>query len=115
MEEVMKNLYVIFGNHVIIDHGNGEFSLLAHMKKGSVAVKQGDRVKQGEKVGELGFSGDAFLAHLHYELQSDAKLGEGLPSYFRDFKRVVGNRTVAVKEGQIDSGDVLLVPDRKPN
>jgi hypothetical protein len=112
MEEVMKNLYVIFGNHVIIDHGNGEFSLLAHMKKGSVAVKKGDRVKQGEKVGELGFSGDAFLAHLLYELQSDAKFGEGLPSYFSGYKRLVGKKYVAVTTGQIDSGDVLEVPRR---
>ena len=108
MEKILGNLYLIFGNHVVIDHGNGEFSLLAHLKKGSVSVKNGDRVKQGQQIGQLGFSGDAFLAHLHYELQSDAKFGEGLPSYFRDYKRVIGDKTINVKRGQIDSGDVLL-------
>jgi len=112
MEEILKNVYLIFGNHVVIDHGNGEFSLLAHMKKGSVTVKTGDRVKQGQRIGALGFSGDAFLAHLHYELQSDAKFGEGLPSYFHDYKRLVGSKYVAVPTGQVDSGDVLEVPRR---
>jgi len=112
MEAVMQNLHVIFGNYVVIDHQNGEYSIFAHMKKGSVLVKQGDRVKQGQKIGELGFSGDAFLAHLHYQVQSDAKYGEGLPSYFHDFKRMVGAKTVAVPYGQIDSGDVILTPTR---
>jgi len=112
MEEVMKNLHVIFGNHVILDHGNGEFSLLAHMKNGSVSVKKGDRVKQGQQIGEMGFSGDAFLVHLHYQVQSDAGFGEGLPSYFHDYKRLVGGKHVAVPTGQIDSGDVLQVPTR---
>jgi hypothetical protein len=112
MEEILKDLSRIFGNHVIVDHGNGEFSLLAHMKKGSVLVKKGDRVKQGQQLGQLGFSGDAFLAHLHYELQSDAHFGEGLPSYFHDYKRLTGGKSVSVKQGQVDSGDVLLVQPR---
>jgi len=43
------------GNHVTIDHGNGEFSLLLHMKPGSVTVKKGDRVSQGQEIGAIGF------------------------------------------------------------
>jgi hypothetical protein len=45
------------GNHVVIDHGNGEFSILLHMKPGSVLPKKGDHVKKGEQVGAIGFSG----------------------------------------------------------
>jgi hypothetical protein len=108
MDAVMKNLFLILGNHVMIDHGNGEYSFLAHMKNGSVAVKAGDRVKQGQKLGEMGFSGDAFLVHLHYQLQSDTQFGEGLPSYFREFKRFNGTKWVAVKRGAVDSGDVVM-------
>jgi murein DD-endopeptidase MepM/ murein hydrolase activator NlpD len=44
---------------VLIDHENGEYSLLVHMKPGSVLVRSGDRVKQGQQVGAIGFAGDA--------------------------------------------------------
>ncbi|MEO6324139.1 MAG: M23 family metallopeptidase [Thermoanaerobaculia bacterium] len=112
-DEVMKDVRVLFGNYVVIDHENGEFSFLAHMKQGSVLPKVGQRVKRGEKVGEMGFSGDAFLVHVHYQVQSDSKFGEGLPSYFRDFRRVVGAKSVFVTRGQVDSGDVLESPPAK--
>lgn len=104
---VMKDITLIFGNYAIIDHGNGEFSLLGHMKNGSVSVKPGDRVRQGQKIGEMGCSGDAMFPHLHYQLQRDAYLGEGLPSYFRDYKRFTGSSFVPVKRGAVDTGDVV--------
>lgn len=37
----------IRGNHVVIKHADGEYSLLAHLRKGSVAVSPGDHVKRG--------------------------------------------------------------------
>jgi murein DD-endopeptidase MepM/ murein hydrolase activator NlpD len=97
------------GNHVVIDHGNGEFSILVHMKPGSVRVRKGDPVKQGEQVGAIGFSGDTFLPHLHYMLMDgvDERTSRGLPSYFDDFERILGSKHVRVKRGQIDSGDFI--------
>ena len=39
----------LLGNYVVVEHGAGEFSLLAHIQKGSVAVKVGDEGKgEGE-------------------------------------------------------------------
>lgn len=35
----------LMGNHVVIDHGQGEFSQLAHLRNGSVRVKVGQRVR----------------------------------------------------------------------
>lgn len=107
MEAFLANHQLPFGNYVILDHQNGEFSFFAHFRNGSVAVKQGDTVRQGQKIGEMGFSGDAFLVHLHYQLQRDAHWGEGLPSYFHDFQRFVGDRFVPMAKGQVDSGDVV--------
>ncbi len=109
---VMKNIHLIGGNYVVLDHGNGEFSFLAHLKAGSVLVKAGERVKRGQKIGEVGASGDAMFPHLHYQLQSDNYVGEGLPSYFDGFERVAGAKAVAVVRGQVDTGDVLLVKER---
>src|SRR5262249_17415626 len=57
------------GNYVVIDHGNGEFSLLAHLRRGSVKVRVGDRVVAGQVVGACGNSGKSNGPHLHYNLQ----------------------------------------------
>jgi len=75
-----------FGNCVVIDHGNSEFSLLAHMQEGSVTVKVGDRVVAGQVIGKLGSSGSSFGPHLHYQLQSDPRLlhGQSLPLRFQN-------------------------------
>ena len=74
-----------FGNCVVIDHGNSEFSLLAHMQEGSVTVKVGDRVVAGQVIGRLGNSGNSFGPHLHYQLQSDPRPlhGQSLPFKFQ--------------------------------
>jgi Peptidase family M23 len=97
------------GNHVTIDHANGEFSILLHMKPGSVTVKKGEHVSQGQQIGAIGFSGDTFLPHLDYTVMDgpDERTSRGLPSYFSDFRRVLGTKMESVSRGQIDSGDIL--------
>lgn len=68
------------GNYVILDHGNGEFSFLAHFRQGTVQVKQGDRVTAGDLLGQCGNSGNSSEPHLHYRLQNTPEpfKGEGL-------------------------------------
>jgi hypothetical protein len=75
------------GNHVVLDHGNGEFSLLAHLRRGSVAVRAGQGVAQGQKLGECGNSGNTSEPHLHYHLQNGPGFGaaEGLPAQFNGY------------------------------
>ena len=72
------------GNNVIIDHGNGEFSMIAHLQKGSVRVKAGDRVAQGQVIGLMGNSGDTSGPHVHYQLQDgpDWERSDALPFKF---------------------------------
>lgn len=99
---------LMWGNHIEIDHGNGEISMLAHMRKGSLRVKVGDNVDAGAIVGAMGFSGDAFLVHLHYDLKSAPGFdADGLPSPFNNFERRTGADWLKVKRGQVDSGDVV--------
>lgn len=78
------------GNVVIIDHGNSEFSIFCHMHFGSVRVKTGDLVRQGEVIGLLGASGSPGLPHLHYQLQSGPNIfgNDGLPLNFTNIERV---------------------------
>jgi hypothetical protein len=75
------------GNHVILDHGNGEWSLLAHFKRGSVRVKTGQKVAAGDTLGLCGNSGNSSEPHLHYHLQNGPTFGdaEGLPAQFVDY------------------------------
>jgi murein DD-endopeptidase MepM/ murein hydrolase activator NlpD len=72
------------GNTVIVDHGHGEFSALSHLRKGSVRVATGDRVRRGDEVGRLGSSGSSELPHLHYQLMAGPDLfrSDGLPARF---------------------------------
>lgn len=72
------------GNSVVIDHGNGEFSLLAHLQKGSVRVAVGDTVTQGQAIGLLGNSGDTSGPHVHYQLQDGPRweFANALPAQF---------------------------------
>ena len=76
------------GNHVVIDHGNGEFSILAHLQYASIRVKTGDKVKQGDQIGACGNSGNTSEPHLHYQLQDQAAMfsgAHGLPAQFADY------------------------------
>lgn len=57
------------GNYVIIRHEGGEYSLLAHLRRGSVRVRPGDRVRQGQVMGECGNSGSSSEPHLHFQVQ----------------------------------------------
>jgi hypothetical protein len=72
------------GNGVVIDHGDGEFSLIAHLQPKSQHVKVGDAVKVGDVLGKCGNSGNTSEPHLHYHLQTgpDITSAEGLPVTF---------------------------------
>ena len=65
-----------YGNIVVLDvKGNGVDLLYAHMKKR--AVKVGNRVEAGEKVGTVGATGNASGCHLHFEMHTAPGFCEG--------------------------------------
>ena len=59
------------GNQVQIDHGNGWVTLYWHLRKGSVRVKTGDQVKEGQPLGLVGLSGSTEFPHLHFQVQGN--------------------------------------------
>lgn len=61
------------GNVVIIDHGNGPYSLYAHLA--AIHVADGAYVAQGEKIGTMGETGFSLGVHLHFELKMRGVLG----------------------------------------
>jgi hypothetical protein len=87
------------GNFVILDLGNGKYACYAHMVNGSVMVKKGDVVREGQVIGLMGNSGNSDIPHLHFQVVTGdpSFLGsEGYPHVYRTFD-VMGmvNQTLA--------------------
>ncbi len=59
------------GNHVILDIGGGHYVLYGHLKQGSVRVHAGDRVRRGQRIGQVGDSGNSDEPHLHIQVQNE--------------------------------------------
>lgn len=59
-----------YGNFVKIKHANGYYTLYAHMKE--VYVKNGDIVKKGQDIGYMGDTGNAYGAHVHFEVRNES-------------------------------------------
>ncbi len=81
------NRFAPAGNHVVLDLGNDEYAFLAHLRRGTVQVHQGEQVRRGDIVGRCGNSGNTSEPHLHMHLQDTPELGrgDGLPAQFRDY------------------------------
>ncbi len=58
----------ILGNHVIIDCGERRYVVLAHLRRGSVQVRPGQRVSVAQQIAECGNSGNSTEPHLHVQL-----------------------------------------------
>ncbi len=55
-----------YGRTVLIDHGGGYQTRYAHLRR--LGTKTGKRVEKGDLIGQVGRSGNANGAHLHYEV-----------------------------------------------
>lgn len=92
------------GNYVALDLSGGRFAFYEHLQRGSIAVKQGERVRRGQVIARLGNSGSTSIGpHLHFHM-SDANsvLGaEGMPFVFRSFDVLGGFGSIgALVSGQ---------------
>jgi murein DD-endopeptidase MepM/ murein hydrolase activator NlpD len=74
----------IVGNHVVLDLGGGVYALLAHLERGSIRVRPGQRVAAGEQLAECGNSGNSSEPHLHFQLMDSTRVlfAAGLPFRF---------------------------------
>ncbi len=91
------------GNLVVIKHAAGEHSVYVHLKQGSVSVKPGDQVEQGQIIGQVGISGDGFQPHLHFQVNDGPKpqFSRGLPVHFANVRPVPFSSTIDMKEDRL--------------
>lgn len=76
--------YRLAGNYVLIKHAENEYSLLAHLREGSICVSPGDHVERRQQIGRCGHSGNSSEPHLHFHVQDHGLpyVGAGLPIQF---------------------------------
>jgi murein DD-endopeptidase MepM/ murein hydrolase activator NlpD len=94
---------------VLIQHADGEYCLLAHLKRGSVRVKAGQAVKRGEEVGRCGHSGISTEPHLHFQFQNGTSFyfNSGLPVKFSGFSQIDGEEQGFVEQDYISKNTVI--------
>jgi murein DD-endopeptidase MepM/ murein hydrolase activator NlpD len=68
-----------WGQYIKIDHGNGVATLYAHMIVGSQTVSVGQVVAAGEQIGLVGASGNASVAHCHFEVWDNGVRVDPIP------------------------------------
>ncbi len=59
-----------YGNSIMIDHGNGYYSLYGHMSRFQKGLKEGTVVARGQIIGYVGDTGAATGPHLHFEIRN---------------------------------------------
>lgn len=76
----------ILGNHVVLRLPTGEYVALAHLRKGSLRVREGDTVGAGQPVAECGNSGNSSEPHLHLQVMDHRRpwFAAGLPLAFEE-------------------------------
>jgi hypothetical protein len=62
------------GNAVVVNHAGGWSTQYCHMAKGSVVVKPGQHVAAGDKIGQVGLSGNTEYPHLHLSVRHNGTL-----------------------------------------
>jgi hypothetical protein len=104
----------LVGNHVVIDVGGGRYVLMAHLKKGSIVVREGDQVHRGQPVARCGNSGNTSAPHLHMQVQSrpefEASDLKTYPIVFRDVTRIRWGRARRGSTGDLRRSDRIVAP-----
>ncbi|MEU6877742.1 M23 family metallopeptidase [Streptomyces sp. NPDC046712] len=75
----------VTGNHLVLDLGDGTYAMYAHLKRGSLTVRAGDRVVTGQELARCGNSGNSTEPHVHFQLMDgpDLDTAQGIPFTWR--------------------------------
>jgi hypothetical protein len=74
----------VLGNHVVIRIAPRRYAVVAHLRRRSVRVRPGDRVRAGQTIAECGNTGNTTEPHVHVQLSdsSHPAFAAGVPMTF---------------------------------
>ncbi len=84
-QRIRRGVGAIAGNHIVIAlDTDGPFVLVAHLRKGRLRVRVGDRVDAGQPIGECGNSGNSTQPHVHLQVTDSIEWSRarGIPISF---------------------------------
>lgn len=61
------------GNGIVMSHANGVETQYCHLRQGSIVVRRGQKIKAGDKIGEIGASGLVQFPHVHLTVRVNGK------------------------------------------
>ena len=105
------------GNFVVLDIGGGSFVNYAHMRRGSVRVKLGDKVRRGDQLGEVGNTGNSSAPHMHLHVMDGPSplAADGLPYVFDSITiSAVDEAGTADFDKAEETGSPLRLTPRRP-
>lgn len=68
-----------YGNTVIIDHGDNVWTLYGHIRNNGIVVEKGQQVKKGQKIAEVGSTGNSTGPHCHFEVRINGNPVDPMP------------------------------------
>lgn len=105
-----------YGNNIRIQHSNGALSLYSHLSYGSLLVNEGDYVKQGQKIAEIGGgkdkkgrmmgAGRSTGCHLHYEVRNGTNILVNTAKYRKGMVIETPAARLAIDDSNVGAGDV---------
>jgi hypothetical protein len=77
------------GNYLVLDIGGGRYAYYCHCIPHSFLVKEGDTVKEGDQIAQLGNSGNSDAPHLHFHIAdgSDLWTSNGIPFVLKEYTK----------------------------
>lgn len=91
----------VLGNHVVIQHPDGEYSVYAHLRPRSISVRAGASVAAGRKLGEVGTSGNSTEPHLHFQMSdcADVAACRAIPIRFKGIQSSIDGEDRLIQTG----------------
>lgn len=95
----------IVGNHLVLDLGGGTYAVYAHLRRGSLQVRAGDTVREGQHIARCGNSGNSTEPHVHFQLMDhpDLDVARGIPFTWRGIGVPAGGESFTAGEA-VSSG-----------
>lgn len=102
------NMNVNWGNTLVINHLNGLFSQVSHVKRDSFKVKVGDYVTRGTTLATCGNSGRSPEPHIHFQVQMTSEIGAKTMAYPFAYFLEYGKKGMALKLNEVPKEGALI-------